>query len=72
MRTAFLLESPQDPLTYVPQAREEESPSSWAWPELMQLLRYQGKGLVSRKPTTCLTYIEDIRDLDDQLATKCR
>ena len=41
VRTAFLLESPQDPLTYVPQAREEESPSFWAWPELMQLLRYQ-------------------------------
>ena len=37
VRTAFLLESPQDPLTYVPQAREEESPSFWAWPELMQL-----------------------------------
>ena len=47
VRTAFLLESPQDPLTYVPQAREEESPSFWAWPELMQLLRYQGMGLVS-------------------------
>ena len=80
VRTAFLLESPQDPLTYVPQAREEESPSFWAWPELMQLLRYQGMGLVSfdqgcfghsrRKPTTCLTNLEDMRDLEDQRSTK--
>ena len=81
VRTAFLLESPQDPLTYVPEAREEESPSFWAaWPELMQLLRYQGMGLVSfdqgcfghsrRKPTTCLTNLEDMRDLEDQRSTK--
>ena len=80
VRTAFLLESPQDPLTYVPQAREEESPSFWAWPELMQLLRYQGMGLVSfdqgcfghsrRKPTTCLTNLEDMRDLEDLCSTK--
>ena len=80
VRTAFLLESPQDPLTYVPQARQEESPSFWAWPELMQLLRYQGMGLVSfdqgcfghsrRKPTTCLTNLEDMRDLEDQRSTK--
>ena len=73
---AFLLESPQDPLMYVPQAREEESPSFWAWPDLMQLLRYQGMGLVSfdqgcfghtrQKPTTCLTNMEGMRDLDDQ------
>ena len=79
VRTAFLLESPQDPLTYVPQAREEESPSFWAWPDLMQLLRYQGMGLVSfdqgcfghsrRKPTTCLTNLEDMRDLEDQRST---
>ena len=46
----------------------------------MQLLRYQGMGLVSfdsgcfghprRKPTTCLTNMEDMRDLDDQRSEK--
>ena len=36
--TGFLLESPQDPATYLDTAEGQESPSFFEWPQLQRLL----------------------------------
>ena len=68
----FLLESPEDPAKY--SQDDQDAPSYWAWPEIQM---FQGQhamswvsfdqskfGHVQRKPTTCLTNLPLMRQLD--------
>ena len=77
-RVGFLLESPQDPKTYLEDGQGDDSASFWAWPETLQFLQEheccgmslihfdQGSfGHVRKKPTTCMTNLPDLEDLND-------
>ena len=76
-RVGFLLESPQDPKTYLSDGLGDESASFWAWDETRDFLERfapQGMGLVQfdqgvfghcrKKPTTCMTNLPDMSQLD--------
>lgn len=76
-RVGFLLESSQDPKTYLLGGKGDESASFWAWPETELFLKSHeccGMGLihfdqgmfghVRKKPTTCLTNLPDMGELD--------
>ena len=76
-RVGFLLESPQDPNVYLQDGEGEKSASFWAWEETLTFLeKYrpcemtlihfdQGAfGHTRRKPTTCMTNLPDMKDLD--------
>ncbi len=67
----FLLESPEDPAAY---AGELQAPSFWTWEEVRSLERFgmklvsfdQGKiGHEQKKPTSCLTNLENVWDLNE-------
>ena len=76
-RVGFLLESPQDPKTYLADGLGDESASFWAWPEVELFMESQKSagmewihfdqglfGHVRKKPTTCLTNLPDMGDLN--------
>ena len=76
-RVGFLLESPQDPKSYLAEGQGDESASFWAWPETktfwekhepmgMEMIHFdQGLfGHVRKKPTTCLTNLPDMGELN--------
>ena len=74
-RTGFLLESPQDPATYLDTTEGQESPSFFEWPQLQQLLGEdepmkmvcfdQGAtGHCRRKPTGLLTNLPMMEQLE--------
>ena len=76
-RVGFLLESPQDPKTYLSNGEGNESASFWAWPETQGFLeKYGEKGMIMtqfdqgmfghprKKPTGCMTNLPDMRELD--------
>ena len=76
-KVGFLLESPQDPKTYLSDGLGDESASFWAWDETRDFLERfapQGMGLVQfdqgvfghcrKKPTTCMTNLPDMSQLD--------
>ena len=73
----FLLESPQDPKTYLSNGEGNESASFWAWPETQGFLeKYGEKGMIMtqfdqgmfgharKKPTGCMTNLPDMGELD--------
>ena len=73
--TGFLLESPQDPATYMDTPEGQESPSFFEWPQLQQLLEEdenmrmvcfdQGAtGHCRRKPTGLLTNLPMMEQLE--------
>ena len=74
-KTGFLLESPQDPSTYLDTPESRESPSFFEWPQLQQLLEEdetmkmvcfdQGAtGHCRRKPTGLLTNLPMMEQLE--------
>ena len=76
-RVGFLLESPQDPQTYLANGEGNESASFWAWEETRVFLEKfgpNGTGRISfdqgvfghcrKKPTTCMTSLPDMSQLD--------
>ena len=77
-KVGFLLESPQDPNSYLPRGEGSQSASFWAWEETSYFLeryRPQGMSLISfdqgcfghprKKPTTCMTNLPDMGDLNE-------
>ena len=75
-RVGFLLESPQDPKTYLQNGEGDESASFWAWDETLMFLetfKPNGMELISfdqgafghtrKKPTTCMTNLPDMQEL---------
>ena len=76
-RVGFLLESPQDPDSYLPNGEGSQSASFWAWEETSSFLeKYKPQGMTlihfdqgcfghpRKKPTTCMTNLPDMGDLD--------
>ena len=76
-RVGFLLESPQDPETYLGNGEGKTSASFWAWEETKGFLeKYQPQGMMMiqfdqglfghprRKPTGCMTNLPDLGELD--------
>ena len=76
-RVGFLLESPQDPDSYLPNGEGSQSASFWAWEETSSFLEeYKPQGMTlihfdqgcfghpRKKPTTCMTNLPDMGDLD--------
>ena len=76
-RVGFLLESPQDPQTYLSDGSGDESASFWAWDETLNFLeRFRMKGMemihfdqgvfghCRKKPTSCMTNLPDMSQLD--------
>ena len=75
-RVGFLLESPQDPKTYLQNGEGDESARFWAWDETLMFLetfKPNGMELISfdqgafdhtrKKPTTCMTNLPDMQEL---------
>ena len=71
------MESPQDPKTYFPDGAGDESASFWAWDETLAFLaKYENVGMsllsfdqgafghVRKKPTTCMSNLPDMCELD--------
>ena len=76
-RVGFMLESPQDPKTYLQNGEGDESASFWAWDEtrdFLEAFQPNGMELISfdqgafghtrKKPTTCMTNLPDMKELD--------
>ena len=78
--TMFLLESPEDPSSYMDSAEEENFPTFWIFPELEELMSEPGfvkvsfdqgvMGHVRRKPTTLLTNLEPMSQLNEMREAK--
>lgn len=75
-RVGFLLESPQDPETYLGNGEGKASASFWAWEETKGFQeKYRSQGMMiqfdqglfghpRRKPTGCMTNLPDLGELD--------
>ena len=83
-RVGFLLESPQDPKTYLANGEGDQSASFWAWQETMNFLgKYQDQGMTviqfdqglfghpRKKPTGCMTNLPDMGELDGCRTGSC-
>ena len=81
-RVGFLLESPQDPATYLQNNQGDDAASFWAWEETdmfhemfmeegMKKVSFDQKvfGHCQRKPTTCLTNLPDMETLHECRST---
>ncbi len=75
-RVGFLLESCQDPKTYLVNGEGDASASFWAWPETIRFLeKYKDQGMIDiqfdqglfghprKKPTGCMTNLPDMSEL---------
>lgn len=75
--TGFLMESPEDPMTYMPEGEADELPSFWNWPELQGVAQDYGwfwtsldqgrLGHCKKKPTTLLHNVPELHEALNEL-----
>ena len=78
----FLMEHPEDPMEYLREDEAKDFPSVWDWKELREFAQRHGLAMVSfdqgrcghvrRKPTTILTSLMRMKELDGMRQTNAR